>query len=409
MDSRLIAARRLVAESPAFACYLLAVALLPFRWLSPLGNLQEHTQWTDVFVALAALLWLIERLRDRDLGRAYRSWQVPLAIYLALSCISAAVAVPGFGGSWKTVLLMAELAVLAAITADFASDTARRRLIARMIVASALVTVALGAIALILFYAGVHTGLLGHYGEQLTPSHLYTRVQAGFESAPLLGSFCIFASGIAASRDAGLSDRIRIPTQIGLGLLCLATISRAFIGFLFAVLLRVSAELQGRRRYLVPIAGAAICLGILAALTVGRLHLNPAHPGSISYVVPDPGNRREAFTTSLSTLGDHPVFGVGPGALPGLNLGAPFRAHFTPLNVAATLGIPALLAFGAMFWLLWRSRARPTDIALWSALAGMALDGLVGDIDHYRHLWILIGLLGSSSPRALAGRQPADR
>jgi hypothetical protein len=269
-----------------------------------------------------------------------------------------------------------------------------------VIVASALATVALGAIALVLFYAGAHSGLVGHYGEQLTPSSLYTRVQAGFESPPLLASFCIFASGIAASQDAGLSTRLRIPTQVSLGLLCLATISRGFIGFLFALLLRWSAELRGRRRIFVPVAGAAVCLGILAVLTVGRLHVNDVAPPSISYVVPDPGNRREAFTTSLTTLGHHPLFGVGPGALPGLNAGLPFRAHFTPLNVAATLGLPAVLALSAMFWLLWRSRRLPTDIALWSALAGIAIDGLVGDVDHYRHLWILIGLLGSSSQGA---------
>lgn len=393
MRAALVAARRLFVESPAFGCYLAALALLPFRWLSPIGGFYENAQWTDALIGIAALLWLIERLRGGDLLRAFRVWQVPLAIYLALASVSAAHAITGFGGGWKTVLLTAELAVLAVITADLAGDGERRRLIARVIVASALATVALGAIAMLLFYAGVHTGLVGPYGEQLTPSSLYARVQAGFHSPPLLGSFCIFAAGVAAGRDAGLAPPLRIWAQIGLGLLCLATISRAFIGFVFAAVIRWSAAITGRRRLLV-IAAAVLCLGILAALTVGRLHLDPAKPSSITYAVPDPGNRREAFTTSLTTLGDHPVLGVGPGGFPGINAGAPFRAHFTPLNIAATEGIPALIAFGAMFWLLWRSRRRPTDIALWSALAGMALDGLAVDIDHYRHLWILIGLLG---------------
>jgi hypothetical protein len=386
----------MVVESPAFGCYLLAVAVLPFRWLSPLEGFYANSQWTDLLVAAAAGLWFLERIRDRDLARAFHPWQVPLGVYLALACTSQLVAPPDFGGSWKTVLLMGELAVLAVITADFAAERMRRRLIMRVVVASALAAVALGATALVLFYADVPNGLVGTYGEQLIPSDLYTRVQAGFDSPPLLASFCIFASGVAASKDADLGARLRIPTQISLGLLCLATISRAFVGFLFAVLLRWSAGLHGRRRILVPVLGAAVCVGILAALTVGRLHLNPAEPSTFSYVVPDPGNRREAFTTSLETLGDHPLLGVGPGAFPGLNAGLPFRAHFTPLNVASTLGLPALVALSAMFWLLWRTRRRPTDIALWSALAGIAIDGLAGDVDHYRHLWILIGLLGSS-------------
>ena len=85
------------------------------------------------------------------------------------------------------------------------------------------------------------------------------------------------------------------------------------------------------------------------------------------------------------------MFGIGPGALPGVNAGVPFRAHFTPLNMAATLGLPALAPFAVMLAL----QVRPTQIALWSALAGITLDDLVNDIDHYRHLWVLLGLLGS--------------
>ena len=86
-----------------------------------------------------------------------------------------------------------------------------------------------------------------------------------------------------------------------------------------------------------------------------------------------------------------PTAGIGPGALPGINAGAPFRARFTPLNVAATLGMPALLTLAATVWLLWRRRRRPTDLAQWSALAAIGIDGLAQDIDHLRHVWVLIG------------------
>ena len=60
---------------------------------------------------------------------------------------------------------MAELAVLAVITADFASAPDRRRVIARVIVASSIGTVALGVLGLILFYARVPSGLIGAYGD----------------------------------------------------------------------------------------------------------------------------------------------------------------------------------------------------------------------------------------------------
>ena len=76
---------RLAIGSPAFGCYLLALAVLPLRWLSPIGSLYEHADWTDVLVGLAAALWLIERVRDRELAHALQSWQLPLLGYLALS------------------------------------------------------------------------------------------------------------------------------------------------------------------------------------------------------------------------------------------------------------------------------------------------------------------------------------
>jgi hypothetical protein len=402
-------AGRLIADSPAFAVYLAALALLPFRWLSPIGSLYEHADWTDLLVGIATLLWLFERIQGGELGAVLRRWHLALAAYIALGLASAAVAVPYLGGSVKTVLLMAELAILAVITADFGSVQRQRRLIARVIVGSALVTVALGAVGVILFYAGVKSGLVGAYGEQYIPSHLYARIQAGLESPPLLASFCIFASGIAASADAGLSPRLRVTTQICLGLLCAATLSRGLIAFLFAIVTRWAAGLDGRRRWLIPAAAAAVSLLILAGLSVGRLHLDPAKPSTISYTVPDPGNRREAFVTSLHTLEHHPLLGIGPGALPGINAGVPFRAHFTPLNVAATLGIPALCVLIGAIVVLWRSRRRPTDIALWSALAGMAIDGLAQDIDHFRHVWVMLGLVAGPESPIRRPRARADR
>lgn len=385
----------LIRVSPAFGFYLAALAVLPFRWLSPAGSLQQHADWTDILVAVAAALWLLEKLRPGTLLRSLRIWQLPLALYLVLAVVAYAFAAPGRGASATTVLLMAELAVLSVITADFAAQPQRRTAIARVIAASAAVTVVLGALGLALFYAGVHSGLVGAYGEQFTPSHLYARVQAGFEAPPLLASFCIFASGVVASDDAGLSRRLRIVFQVALGLLCAATLSRGLIGFFLAVVIRWSTKLEGRRRLVVPIAAAVVSVAIIAGLTVGRLHVNPAHPTRSSYVVPDPGNRREAFVTSLKTLEHHPLVGIGPGALPGLNDGTPFRAHFTPLNVAATLGLPALGALTITVFLVWRRRRRPTDVALWSAAAGVMLDGLAQDIDHFRHVWVLLGLLGA--------------
>lgn len=64
----------------------------------------------------------------------------------------------------------------------------------------------------------------------------------------------------------------------------------------------------------------------------------------------------------------------------------------TPLNIAATMGLPALAAMVFLFVTLWRHRRRPIPIATWSGLAGLGIDALAQDIEHFRHVWVMIGL-----------------
>jgi hypothetical protein len=132
----------------------------------------------------------------------------------------------------------------------------------------------------------------------------------------------------------------------------------------------------------------------MVALTLGRLRLDPADPGATSYELFDRHDnaRLDGSAESLETLSDNPVWGMGPGSLTGESEGEPFRAHLTPLNIAATTGLPALVSLGTALTLLWRRRRRPTDVATWSGLAGLAVDGLGQDIDHFRHVWILLGV-----------------
>ena len=60
--------------------------------------------------------------------------------------------------------------------------------------------------------------------------------------------------------------------------------------------------------------------------------------------------------------------------------------------MAATLGLPALAGLAFAVLAIWRQRRRPTNVAIWSGLAGLGLDALVQDAEHFRHLWILLGL-----------------
>jgi hypothetical protein len=111
--------------------------------------------------------------------------------------------------------------------------------------------------------------------------------------------------------------------------------------------------------------------------------------------------------SSFGTLVAHPWLGTGPGTSPGLRDGQPFDAHFTPLNVAATLGLPALLGFVLVPIGLWWRRARPTDLATWAMLAGLALESLGHDIEDFRHVWVAFGLAAADLPSADQGAAAA--
>jgi hypothetical protein len=82
-------------------------------------------------------------------------------------------------------------------------------------------------------------------------------------------------------------------------------------------------------------------------------------------------------------------------------------AHSTPLDLAATLGWPAALAFAAVLALALRGAlARPRDrlqLALACALAATCLDALTVSVEDFRHVWLLCGLALAAPDASLAG------
>ena len=180
-----------------------------------------------------------------------------------------------------------------------------------------------------------------------SPSGDYARTQAGFGSPPLLGSYCIFASAVVAQGDDVISARLRRVTQIALAVTVLSTVSRAIVGFALAVMIR-NARTPSLRA--VAIAATAICVGFLALLTFTRVSLDPSRPFDTELSTATDSGREQKLKASVDTLREHPIFGTGPGSLPGEAVGyGPRDAHNTPVGVAATLGLPALGALLALF------------------------------------------------------------
>jgi hypothetical protein len=388
-------------RDPAFALYLLALAALGFKWLSPFAGLSERSIWSDALIAASAAVWIWRSLRS---GRrpTIRAFHVGLALLLAAGVLSMLFASDRATAA-ENVLVMAELCILAVLTSVFASNGRRLNAIVLVVCLVALYSAALAAIGIGLFYAGMESSLVGEYGS-LAPSEAYVRVAAGFESPPLLASFCIFASAVVARDDSTLPLGLRRATQVALAALVLATFSRAAIAFVAAAAIRVG---YARRRSRLAVAAAASVVASAAVLTVGLtigyLEVDPADPAQASYEVPGEENGRwDNIGDGVDAFADRPLVGHGPGALTARFDGKEFRAHMTPVNIAATMGIFALAAFVFLIVTLWRNRPRPTPIATWSGLAGLGLDGLTLDIDHFRHVWVLLGM-------ADAERRPGPR
>lgn len=379
------------------ALYILTLALLPWTWFPPFPWLNERVQWSDLVFAVAAVGWAFERWQLGRLPRLHPAHS-PLALYLLLAFLSLLFAAPHLRAGALKLLGVAELCALAFITSDLASRRGVWPTIARTVAITSLLAAAAAGAGLALFYAGISTELIGVYGE-LQPSPWYARVQAGTYNPNLLASFCIFASAIVARRDAELPDWFRRVTIAALWITVCLTFSRGILGFALAAAIRWARTLPRRAAATV---WAACCVCAIMLLTFWNPSIDPTRPLDVNFESVD-SSRYQAAYSSLATLATHPLFGTGPGTSPGQYRGAPFDSHCTPINIAATLGLPALIALTAMLTMLWRSRKRPTDVALWSGFAGLALDALAQDIEDFRHVWVLFGLAASESERDDAG------
>jgi len=383
------------------AFYLATLFLLPWSWFPPFPWFHEHAQWSDVCFAVTAAAWIAARWRAGDRPRL-RPLHLALLGYFGAATFSLALGGPVRAAGAVKLLGIAELCLLTVVTSDLVSRAGVPRLAGRTILLTSLLTAAAALTGFIVFLSGGETLLVGRYGD-LVASPWYARVQAGLYHPNLLASFCIFSSAVIAREDSDVPVWLRRATQAALWAAILLTFSRGVLAFVVAAAIRGA---RTRRRRVVTTALVACCLGIMMVLTVWNISVNPMRPFEVHVDNSEPSSRWQAITSSLRTLGLHPLGGSGLENAPGRYRAEPFDAHLTPLNIAATMGLPALAAFVALLVILWRTRGHPIDVALWSGMAAMLIDGLTQDIEDFRHLWVMIGLLDaeSQSSRCRRGR-----
>jgi hypothetical protein len=365
--------------------YLATLALVPWGALAPFPWLHENARWSDAVFALAFLAWLTGLARERRLPRL-RPVHAGLALYLAWAALSLVAAAPRDPSGPAKLLGLGMLLALFVVTSDLAGRPGMPAGIGRTIAATSLLTALAALVGVVLSGFGTITPLVGTCGD-LLPGPL-SRAQAGFPHPNLLASFCVFAYGVVAREDAGLSRGWRRVLIAALALSVLLTTSRAILALGLAAAIR-HATTPARRRFA---WGLGITLVVaMIGLTLVNLTFQPLRPWDVQRRE-GPSVRLQSATTSLETLLAHPLFGSGLGSSPGRRGSLAYDAHLTPLNVAASLGVPALAGLAFAVFCLWRARARPTDLALWGMLAGLALDGLGQDVEDFRHVWVALGL-----------------
>jgi hypothetical protein len=374
--------------------YLATLALIPWAALLRFPWLHENARWSDVLFLLAFLCWALGLAIDGRLPRL-RPVHAGLALYLGWAAVSLALEAPRQPSGPAKLLGLAMLAALLVVTSDLATKPGMQRAIARTIGITSIATALAAAVGVALSGFGILTPLVGTCGD-LLPGPLW-RAQAGFPHPNMLASYCVFGYGVVARRDARLGPRLRRLAIAALALGVLLTTSRAILAFALALAVH-HATTPARRRFALGLAAALVA--VMAGLTLVNLTFYPLRPWDVR-VSPGPSVRLQAATSSLETLAAHPLSGSGIGSSPGRRGSLAFDAHLTPLNVAASLGLPALAGLAFMVYGLWRARARPTDLALWGMLAGIGLDGLGQDVEDFRHVWVALGL-------ADAGREDAE-
>jgi O-antigen ligase len=190
----------------------------------------------------------------------------------------------------------------------------------------------------------------------------------------------------------------------------------AFLGLAAAALLIVWSS---KRRVRNLILMSVLVLPLSLALPISPLHrlLNPTQ---------DYGSTQahlEAWKAGLRMIEAHPVAGVGLGnfkplmplympVTPGTRVDVDTLAHNMFIEVAAELGLPALMIFLAMFWFTYRtlrklrrsssthSLIRQTAAALQAGLLGFAVAGSFVSAEYQKTSWMGFALMFCLMPLA---------
>jgi O-antigen ligase len=331
-----------------------------------------------------------------------------IGLFLVLNLLSCVEAVdPGRAARFMTVTVY--LCLLGLWTAGYVRTTPRARLVLLLWLGGALVSAIVATLALYVAFPG-STHLTNSFGD---------RAKALFKDANVYGPFLVPVAILVLHEllEPRLLRIGRTLKLLALAILVLGvTVSysrAAWLNLGVAVLVMLSVmplRRGGTRRAGALLLTIVACLGA-AAVTValtGSSSFFEQRASVQSYDTQRFGAQRSGIEISES----HPI-GIGPGQF---ELASPVSAHSTYVRALAEEGVLGLAAIGALLIgtlvvagrnvVLGRSTAGLSSTALLAAWTGLLANSVFVDTLHWRHLWILAGLIwaGSMIPRVEAGQ-----
>ena len=368
-------------------------ALVALCFFLPLYEAPKNLAW-----AAYVLIWLANRLRARDFGGRWDTWDTLIALWIASVFVVAPFAAV-HRDEWRGALDVVRYGVALWLVrrSDYVEYEWRWPLGA--LIASTLVGLAIG-------YARLWTGALDtlqlNSVGQVNHTAIYLAIILGLATAWFLaGGPALLLYGTMAVIFAAL---VTAGSRAGVG-----------VGLATVVMLALSAMRRSRRRAVIALAGVglAVLIAVLGATTVFVRQQQLAQEGNtLNYRAP-------AWQLGIEAWRQHPWFGIGMDNYNVLTRArseaygklAP-HGHNLYLNTLVERGIIGAAALYAVLiawtWALWRRPPRATDDRydwlLWGAAASAWLvTGAVGMVNttlHHEHGLLAMLLLGFWLARA---------
>ena len=356
----------------------------------------------SIWIALIA--WFLQKIVLREKWRVPKSLSCIYLLFLAVTLASTFQADPSHAlTAWRGFFKWFKFLALFFLSFEIFEDERVVKKIVQVFLASLVLTVLNG------FYQMFHEkDFLGRYSVDV-PGR-WIRMQSSFGSPNglagylLVGLPLLFASWFTQNKWT-LKSALSAAAVIGSGVAFVSTLSRA--AFL-ALLLSLTAFAVFRKKIAWILASGAI-LGVVLLVSPA---LRENFVGSLNRSDITVGERLRFWNATLKMISDRPWTGHGvnsffytfPKYAPATETYRGY-AHNCYLQMASETGIIGLLLFLVpVFWILWRSFAKPSGhlsiealtIGLTAFLLQSAVDTHFYSLQQAALFWIFWGMLSAS-------------